>query len=353
MLIASRAPASKKCRTWTWGFMGFCALALGGGQLALAAPQWSPGTDEPVARAGLVPAAATDPLPGFTDRSLVKVNKGKASDQQKKKGREKVGIQVERASAALAAQVGLTDENLLLVVSVEEGSFGAQLGLKKYDVITHINGKRGASVEDLREARGDDSVQLTVCRGGKTQVLSSAPAVDPELLNSQGRQALMEVAKHYYQRPVELIVQDYRQIAEQVAKNSNVHLGKFLTDLLAKDDAELRQYIEQIKELLAQENTQPSLIQTSRYLQQGAYQKLLETYQGLPTLKYSPGIYGVTLDPDEGQDIYRYVDKDSLQYLEQYPTLYYNYLKGLNGLRLPSGHEEDEEQDDRPVRQSL
>ena len=86
-----------------------------------------------------------------------------------------LGVHAEEVSDALRAQLGLAEGEGLVVQAVIDGSLAARCGVKPWDVVVAIDGKRVGSAEDVRvhlEARkGEEPVSLTVVRAAKRMAL--------------------------------------------------------------------------------------------------------------------------------------------------------------------------------------
>ena len=86
-----------------------------------------------------------------------------------------LGVHVEEVSDALRAQLGLAEGEGLVVQAVIDGSLAARCGVKPWDVVVAIDGKRVGGAEDVRahlEARkGEEPVSLTVVRAAKRMAL--------------------------------------------------------------------------------------------------------------------------------------------------------------------------------------
>ncbi len=101
-----------------------------------------------------------------------------------------LGIDVELVPEALAAQLELDRVQLLLVSKVHKGSRAGRSGLRKFDVITHINGEAPATFERLFASRDCGSVRFTIRRAGQSVeivVPDAAPRLAGALLDSSGR----------------------------------------------------------------------------------------------------------------------------------------------------------------------
>ncbi len=79
-----------------------------------------------------------------------------------------LGIQVEALSAALSSHLGLASNTALLVTDVAAGGMADQGGLKKFDIITGIEGTaavtQGKLQQMLRRKNSGDELSLSVLR---------------------------------------------------------------------------------------------------------------------------------------------------------------------------------------------
>lgn len=93
-----------------------------------------------------------------------------------------IGAMCIPVDAALQAQLQLDDGVGLLVAEVVPESPAAQAGLKKFDVVTSIDGKTLRHVGQLMEAvddAGDQSLKLELYRASKSQTIEVKPAERP------------------------------------------------------------------------------------------------------------------------------------------------------------------------------
>ncbi len=86
-----------------------------------------------------------------------------------------VGLRVQEIDRLLARSLDLDEAEGVLVSSVGEGSPAHEAGVRRGDVLTHIDGRRVSSVEDAREAMVGrlvgDTVPLTIKRDGRIREL--------------------------------------------------------------------------------------------------------------------------------------------------------------------------------------
>ncbi len=87
----------------------------------------------------------------------------------------RLGVSAEEPGRALAAQTGVDRARACVITDVREGWPAEKAGLKKYDLVTAIDGNLSASARDLtRAARAKapgETVRLTVLRNGQTMEL--------------------------------------------------------------------------------------------------------------------------------------------------------------------------------------
>lgn len=82
-----------------------------------------------------------------------------------------IGVTVGAVSEALAVQLGLDAERAFLVTEVTEGHAADEAGVKKFDIVTHVDGQPAAGGEVLKAClkrlKAGDAVTLKVCRGNQ------------------------------------------------------------------------------------------------------------------------------------------------------------------------------------------
>lgn len=105
--------------------------------------------------------------------------RGWVSDAQP---RRVIGIYASTPGEALAAQLGVKPDEVIVVDNVNKGRPAEKAGLQRFDVITRIDGDTPATVVRLQEvlaSKGEgEPVRLTVLRGGKTQDIKVVPVSD-------------------------------------------------------------------------------------------------------------------------------------------------------------------------------
>src|SRR6185503_3291285 len=88
---------------------------------------------------------------------------------------------------ALAAQLGLNQNQLLLITEVVGGKPADQAGLKKFDIITSIDGQTPASPKDLDQAvsrkKAGEQLKLSIVRNGRPIEAALTLETDPAWLD--------------------------------------------------------------------------------------------------------------------------------------------------------------------------
>ena len=86
-----------------------------------------------------------------------------------------LGIEVFTVSPALQSQLGLSDREGLVVEALTPGGPADRGGLKLYDVLVKVGGKRVEAIADLQRAMAeakDGKLALDLIRGGRRQSIS-------------------------------------------------------------------------------------------------------------------------------------------------------------------------------------
>jgi PDZ domain len=90
-----------------------------------------------------------------------------------------LGVLVGPASPALRTQLNLEDGAALVVHDVQPGSLAEKSGVRKYDLITRLNGKPVQDVEsfrsDVEKALSTERFTLEVLRAGKSRTVTVSP----------------------------------------------------------------------------------------------------------------------------------------------------------------------------------
>ncbi len=87
--------------------------------------------------------------------------------------RATIGVNMAPVSEALAAQLDVAADETVLISEVVEDQPAARAGLRRFDVVTAIDGAGPAGSEDLKKQlarkKAGDTITLTVRRGGTTR----------------------------------------------------------------------------------------------------------------------------------------------------------------------------------------
>jgi len=90
--------------------------------------------------------------------------------------RGRIGVYLESVEGSTASQLGLDRSRTTLVTSVVEGSSAEKAGLKKYDIITAVDGDAEASPSRVRRAirehKAGEQVSFSILRQGKPDTVS-------------------------------------------------------------------------------------------------------------------------------------------------------------------------------------
>lgn len=85
--------------------------------------------------------------------------------------RKTIGVTMDSVSRETASQLELDRDQVALITHVYTGTAAERAGLKRYDIITSIDGKNGASPSRVRAAIRDAAdgaeLKLGILRGGK------------------------------------------------------------------------------------------------------------------------------------------------------------------------------------------
>lgn len=96
--------------------------------------------------------------------------------------RRVIGISASAPSPALGAQLGVEPDQVIVIDTVTPGLPAEKAGLKRFDVITRIDGKPPATIERLRDVirlKGDEPITLDIVRGGKSQEIKIVAVAEP------------------------------------------------------------------------------------------------------------------------------------------------------------------------------
>jgi len=125
-------------------------------------------------RAGLITGAGLGLCLGLSGCVIVAVDGDigeSALSSSDRHGSHAIGVVLADVAPATAAQAGVDRSRACVVTEVWSNSAAERAGLKKYDVITHIDGKDWATVGAVRDAirgrRAGESVQFSIARAGQ------------------------------------------------------------------------------------------------------------------------------------------------------------------------------------------
>src|SRR6185436_15181751 len=151
--------------------------------LAVAAPSPKVQTREVVVTANEADKADEESSPGESGskRKIIKVESIELN-RSKEPLREVtwLGVSTEEAPEALASQLGLRSGQGLVVVYVAPDSPAAKAGIQKHDVLVELGDQLLVDPAQLRKLvqmqKEDDTIKLTLHRGGKKQTVSATLA---------------------------------------------------------------------------------------------------------------------------------------------------------------------------------
>lgn len=133
----------------------------------------------------------------------------------------RVGVRVEPPSAPLRSQLGLYENEGLLVTEVLKDSPAEKAELNLYDILLRASGERLSHRDDLRsvvQASKGNAMDLTIMRGGKEITLEIVPEQEPVTEKPLHAQifcpALSTDGRHLF-----LEVQEYGQSVEAAAES--------------------------------------------------------------------------------------------------------------------------------------
>lgn len=89
-----------------------------------------------------------------------------------------IGITMSRVSDALAAQLGLDPEAVVLVAGVRDGAAAARAGFQEHDIVTRVGGESPVTQEIIRravhESEKGDTIRFEILRAGRPLVIECA-----------------------------------------------------------------------------------------------------------------------------------------------------------------------------------
>ena len=91
----------------------------------------------------------------------------------------RIGVELTDVADSTATQAGVDASRCSIVTHVSSGSAADKAGLRKWDIITHVDGKDWARTDAVREAvrskRDGETVALRIVREGKPVELTVTP----------------------------------------------------------------------------------------------------------------------------------------------------------------------------------
>jgi S1-C subfamily serine protease len=131
----------------------------------------------------------------------VTVTPEKRSRQWLRMPRKHLGVQLQELDKDLAAYFQTDPNSGILVTRVEEGSAADKAGMRSGDIITHIEGRKIQSAEDIRDAisdlKDDQTVEVTVLRHGQQQKFN----IQPENVSFPEMSEMFRDLPHMMDRP--------------------------------------------------------------------------------------------------------------------------------------------------------
>lgn len=95
----------------------------------------------------------------------------------------RLGLETASVGPATASQLGLNRDRVTMIEEVRPGWPASESGLRKYDIITAINGDPDASPSRLRravrECEPGESLTLAILREGKPMEVTATPRAAP------------------------------------------------------------------------------------------------------------------------------------------------------------------------------
>ena len=91
----------------------------------------------------------------------------RAEEEGKEEGPVVFGLRVQDLGPELAEQLGVAGEKGVVITEVENGSPGAEAGLRRGDVILEVNQKTVANVAEFRGAMSEQEKALLLVRRGE------------------------------------------------------------------------------------------------------------------------------------------------------------------------------------------
>jgi hypothetical protein len=171
-----------------------------------------------------------------------------------------IGVTLGRIDDALAAQLGLDPDEVILITGVRSGGPADRAGVQRHDIITHIDGEAPAGPERLRRAvrskEPGEELSLRVLREGEPAEITIEIAAPREPLREvpltrDGLRALGEILDEETIRELRLRF-DGPQIARELRRHLRIDLDA-MGELRSAVERELEKFREQV---LDEENWQ-------------------------------------------------------------------------------------------------
>lgn len=130
-----------------------------------------------------------------------------AHETQSVEGRLVMGVGLGRVSDALAAQLGIDPDEVILITDIYHDMPADKAGLERYDIITHIDGDSPATDRALRRAirnrEAGDELEITVLRKGQpVQTTVTLEEIDWDTYKHEWPEwegeGYRELLRHYY-----------------------------------------------------------------------------------------------------------------------------------------------------------
>lgn len=94
----------------------------------------------------------------------------------------RIGVELSDVADSTATQAGVDGSRCSIITHVNSGSAAERAGLRRWDIVTHVDGKDWARVDAVREAvrskRDGETVALRVIREGKPVEFTLTPDRD-------------------------------------------------------------------------------------------------------------------------------------------------------------------------------
>jgi uncharacterized protein (UPF0147 family) len=225
-----------------------------------------------------------------------------------------IGITASTPGEALAAQLGLQPDQVIVVDSVNDGFPADKAGIKRFDIITKVDGSGPANLGRLTEiiqSKGDaDSIRLTIIRGGQERVVELRPILEEQNIEmeweidensnfpagvegllerfGQGERVRIEEAMMQAREALAMQQVHLRELQSHLEQKMNEvgrQLKQKLNDENVSEDVRraYQQAVEEIREVNVQEQLERALAEVNRAMSEVEVQR--ET-RSLPEIKF-------------------------------------------------------------------